>query len=120
MKILDIIEEIPDPRTQCKIKYNLKTILFTSLCAILSGCENWEDIKSYCKVKKARLSKYVSFENGIPSEDTFRRIFVLLDSNNIEYLLRTHASEIVNKGNHGQHRSESSHSKCIVSDSFKY
>lgn len=98
MKLLDIIEEIPDPRMLGKIKHSLSTIIFVSLCGILSGCETWNDIKDYCRVKKAWLSKYVSFCNGIPSGDTFRRVFVLLDSNNIEYLLRTHASAIVNNG----------------------
>lgn len=39
--------------------------------------------------------RYVCLKNGIPSSDTFRRVFTLLDPDKIEHLLRTHAAEIV-------------------------
>jgi len=35
-----------------KIRHNLSVIIFGALCGILSGCESWNDIKDYCKVKK--------------------------------------------------------------------
>ena len=56
---------------------------------------DWCDIEDYCKSKKDWLTRFVSFENGIPSSDTFRRIFILLDPDHVENLLRTHAAEIV-------------------------
>ena len=98
MKILELIEEISDPRMEGKVLHKLSTIMFVSLCGILCGCESWDDIKDYCKVKQVWLSQYVSFKNGIPSGDTFRRVFTLLNPDNVEYLLRSCASDIVKNG----------------------
>jgi len=87
-----------------KVVHNLGTILFVSLCGILSGCENWFDIRDYCEVKKDWLSDYVNLSNGVPSAWTFRRVFTLLDPDKVEYLLRTHAADIVkNTGKLSRH-----------------
>ena len=95
MKILRMISDISDPRMDGKIQHKLSTIIFVALCGVLSGCETWCDIEDYCRSKKDWLAGFVSFDNGIPSSDTFRRIFILLDPDRIENLLRTHAAEIV-------------------------
>ena len=104
MSILENIKKILDPRDLGKVQHSLSTIIFTALCGVLAGCENWNEIRDYCKIKKDWLSRYVSFKNGVPSSDTFRRVFSLLDPNNIENLLRTHAAEIVdnNKNDNNQ------------------
>lgn len=95
INILDLIEEIEDPRMQGKIKHNLETILFTALCGVLSNCESWRDVADYCEAKQEWLSQYVSFPNGLPSAWTFRRVFTLLDPQFVERLLRRHASSLV-------------------------
>ena len=79
------------------VKYSIVrvTIIFVALCYILSGCEDWDDIHDYCRVKKDWLLRYVYSKNGIPLSDTFRRVFTLLDPDQVEHLLRTHAAEIV-------------------------
>ena len=41
MSILDLIEDIPDPRMRGKVTHKLSSIVFTTLCVMLSGCENW-------------------------------------------------------------------------------
>ncbi|PHR54197.1 MAG: hypothetical protein COA44_13790, partial [Arcobacter sp.] len=56
MQILTKIEEISDPRMLGKVQHNLSTIIFVALCGILSGCDDWNDIRDYCKVKRAWLS----------------------------------------------------------------
>ncbi len=99
MSILDLILNFPDPRMEGKIKHNLGSLIFTTLCAVLSGCESWTEVHDYCEIKQAWLSKYIDLSNGIPSEWTFRRLFTLLDPNFLETLLRTHASETVSKNN---------------------
>ena len=90
-----MISDIPDMRMPALVQHNLSSIIFVALCGILCGCEDWSDLQEYCRVKKDWLSRYVSLENGIPSSDTFRRVFTSLDPDNVETLLRTHASEIV-------------------------
>lgn len=98
MKILRMIAGIADPRMEGKVQHKLSSIIFVALCGVLCGCESWSDIRDYCQIKRDWLSQYVSLVNGIPSSDTFRRVFTLLDPDCIEYLLRTHASEIVGCG----------------------
>lgn len=98
MKILELIEDISDPRMEGKIRYKLSTIIFVALCGVLCGCESWNDIRDYCRAKKNWLSQYVSLANGIPSGYTFRRVFTLLNPDSVEFLLRAHAAEIVSKG----------------------
>ncbi|HEV2601207.1 MAG TPA: ISAs1 family transposase [Candidatus Babeliales bacterium] len=98
MRILEMIEDISDPRMEGKVRHKLSTIIFVALCGVLCGCESWNDMRDYCKAKKNWLSQYVSLANGIPSGYTFRRVFTLLNPDSVEYLLRTHAAEIVNKG----------------------
>lgn len=98
MKVLSMIKDITDPRMEGKVHHPLSTIIFVALCGILSGCESWSDIRDYCKVKKKWLSKYVSLVNGIPSSDTFRRVFTLLNPDSVEYILRAHAADLVRKG----------------------
>ncbi len=98
MNILELIEKIPDPRMEGKVKHKFTTIIFVALCGILSRCESWSEIEDYCEAKRDWLSKYVDLSKGIPSEWTFRRVFTLLDPDHIETLLRTNASNIVNKG----------------------
>lgn len=79
MKILKMINDISNPRMEGKIHHPLSTIIFVALCGILCGCEIWSDIRDYCRAKREWLSQYVSIVNGIPSSDTFRRVFTLLD-----------------------------------------
>jgi predicted transposase YbfD/YdcC len=97
MKLLELIEEIPDPRMENKVVHKLSTILFVALCGILSGCESWFDICDYCEAKKEWLSRYVDLSGGSPSGWTFRRVLTLLDPNSIERLLREHAAWLINK-----------------------
>jgi hypothetical protein len=98
MKILNEIEKISDPRIHGKVKHKLSSIIFMALCAVLSGCECWSDIEDYYLMKKEWLSKYIDLKSGIPSEWTFRRIFTILNTECIEFLLRNNAKEIVSKG----------------------
>jgi predicted transposase YbfD/YdcC len=97
MSILELIQNIPDPRMEGKVKHNLGTILFVGLCGVLSGCESWSDIEDYCETKREWLCQYVELTNGIPSEWTFRRVFTLLDPNHMEIVLRNHAARIVSQ-----------------------
>jgi len=74
-------ETIADPRQAWKIEYNLLEIVIMTICAVISGCEYWEDIVDFCKVKKEwfREKLCLSLENGIASHDTFQRIFQLIN-----------------------------------------
>lgn len=72
-------EEIPDYRINRKKLYPLIEILIIALCAIIGGAEAWTEVEEYGQVKKEWLKTFLKLQNGIPSHDTFNRVFNLMD-----------------------------------------
>jgi predicted transposase YbfD/YdcC len=54
-------------------------ILVIAICAVICGAEGWEDIAKYGRAKQDWLKTFLTLANGIPSHDTFRRVFCLLE-----------------------------------------
>lgn len=72
-------EGVPDFRLDRKKLHFLPDILMLSLCAILSGAEDFEDMENYGKQKEAFLRQFLELPNGIPSHDTINRVYNRLD-----------------------------------------
>lgn len=51
-----------------------------AICAVLCGADTWVDVELFGKSKKAWLSSFLELPNGIPSHDTFGRVFAMLDA----------------------------------------
>lgn len=75
----ECIQQIYDPRDKKKIKYSLYSIIIMSICALLSGANNWVEISQYCKERKRWLKKYLNISCPIPSHDTFNRVFRIIN-----------------------------------------
>jgi predicted transposase YbfD/YdcC len=71
----DCFTDIKDPRVARTKKHLLKDILVISILAIIAGAEGWEDMENYGISKQQWLSEFLALPNGIPSDDTFRRVF---------------------------------------------
>ena len=69
-----------DPRVKRKKLYPLIEILFVVLCGTVCGAESWRDYVLFGKEKTDFLRQYFAFINGIPSKDTFARLFAVLDT----------------------------------------
>lgn len=67
--------EIKDPRVNRTKKHLLKDILVIAILAVIAGAEGWEDIENYGYAKEQWLSEFLELPHGIPSDDTFRRVF---------------------------------------------
>ena len=76
---LDFFTDLEDPRIDRKKLYPMSEILFTTLCAIIAGAEGWHDVELFGKAKIDFLKQHLAYENGIPSDDTFRRFFRAID-----------------------------------------
>ncbi len=76
--------EVPDPRSSHKIEHYLLDILVMAVCAVIAGAESWIDIALYATSKKDWLQSFLLLPNGIPSHDTFRRVFMLIDPHHFE------------------------------------
>ena len=75
---------VEDPRCQSKIEHRLIDILVIAVCAVIACAESWDDIALYGRSKLAWLRTFLDLPNGIPSHDTFRRVFMLIDPDAFE------------------------------------
>ena len=71
--------EITDPRIERTKLHPLINIITIALCAIISGADDWVAIEAYGRTKEEFLGTFLELRNGIPSHDTFRRVFGLLN-----------------------------------------
>ena len=78
--LFERVGEIKDPRIERTKLHSLKDILVIAVCATICGADNWEDIAEFGESKREWFASFLELENGIPSHDTFRRVFILLDN----------------------------------------
>lgn len=70
---------LDDPRVERTKLHGLLDIVAIALCAVIAGAESWDDIALFGQTKAAWLSQFLALPNGIPSHDTFNRVFAALD-----------------------------------------
>lgn len=70
---------IEDPRRTYLNDHPLINIITIALCAVIAGAEGWTDMEMFGQQKKEWLGRFLDLENGIPSHDTFGRVFARLD-----------------------------------------
>ena len=61
------------------IQHPFLSIIFIIVSAVISGFKHWEDIEDYASANEDWFQSFLDLPNGIPSHDTFRRLFCLLD-----------------------------------------
>lgn len=76
---LDFFKKIPDHRINRKKLYSVEEILLLAFCGMIAGCDSWNDLELFGKTQVAYLRKFLPYQNGIPSDDTLRRFFRVLD-----------------------------------------
>jgi len=83
-KPLEVIEEyfskVNDPRKDRTKHHKLIDIIAIAICAVICGAEGWVDIELFGNSKIHWLATFLELPNGIPSHDTFGRVFSLLDA----------------------------------------
>jgi predicted transposase YbfD/YdcC len=85
---------LADPRETRRCDHRLIDILAIAVCAVIACAESWEDIELYGRSKRAWLETFLELPNGIPSHDTFRRVFMLLDPDAFEACFATWAQSL--------------------------
>jgi predicted transposase YbfD/YdcC len=73
------LSTLEDPRAGDNCKHSFIEVVFIGVCAVISGCEHWTEIEDYAEAKREWLKSILSLRGGIPSHDTFRRVFCILD-----------------------------------------
>lgn len=77
--LLAHFEALPDPRLNRTKDHDLIDVLVIAICALLCGAESFNDMADFGLAKEDWFKTFLSLRNGIPSHDTFNRVFAALD-----------------------------------------
>ena len=90
--------QLEDPRiTNHNTRHSFFDIFVLAFVANLCGCDNWSEVEAFCNSKIDFFKQFLSLSNGIPSHDTFGRVFSLIDSVHLEELLIAWMGTIFNE-----------------------
>lgn len=79
-KVYEHFEKVTDPRVNRGTNYPLVEMVFVALCGAICDCNSWVDVAAFGRAKLGWFRKFLPFEQGIPSHDTFTEVFARLDS----------------------------------------
>lgn len=82
-RVLDHIVEtfsgLEDPRIDRTKRHSLMNVLVMALCGTICGAEGWDELVDFCDSRRRWFETFLDMPNGVPSADTFRRVFERLD-----------------------------------------
>lgn len=95
LRLADVFVSISDPRQARKVEHDLVELLVVAVNAVLVGADTFVEIELWANEKLDWLHQYLRLENGIPSHDTFGRLFGLIDAEEFEAAFRRWVSAIL-------------------------
>jgi len=78
LSFFDHFAALPDPRINRRRRHELIDVIFVAVCAVIAGSNNFVGMQTYGKMKLTWLRQFVPLANGIPSHDTFGRLFAAI------------------------------------------
>ena len=72
--------KLEDPRGDCGKRHRLIEVISIAVCAVICGADSWVDVELFGNSKKEWLKTFLGLPHGIPSHDTFGKVFALLDA----------------------------------------
>ena len=76
--------ELTDPRVERTKAHMLEDILFIAIASVICGAGSWNDMENFGKAKQEWLRTFLRLPGGIPSHDTFNRVFSALNPEELE------------------------------------
>src|SRR5947209_1232705 len=73
-----------DPRVRGRTKHLLVDLLVLALCGVIANCDDWPDIALFARQREAWFKRFLKLPGGIPSHDTFERVFAALNPHALE------------------------------------
>jgi predicted transposase YbfD/YdcC len=83
--ILTRFEKLTDPRVERTKQHLLLDMVTIALCAAICGADSWVDVEKFGLAKQEWFARFLQLPHGIPSHDTFGRVFARLNTE--EFLL---------------------------------
>jgi len=80
LRVADVCVGIRDPRQAKKVEHDLVELLVIFVCGVLAGADDFVEIEEWAKEKDDWFWQYLRLEHGIPSYDTFGRVFAAIDA----------------------------------------
>ena len=77
--LIVIFEDMEDPRVERGRLHSLQDIILLTLIAVIAGADNFVEVELFNEMNEEWLREFLTLENGIPSHDTFSRVFRMLD-----------------------------------------
>jgi predicted transposase YbfD/YdcC len=79
LSLIEHFEKLPDPRVNRTRDHDLIDVLIIALCSLLCAAESFYDMEEFGQAKRDWFKTFLGLRNGIPSHDTFNRVFAALD-----------------------------------------
>ena len=83
--ITSYLGSLEDPRSDHTRRHKLIDIITIAICGVICGADSWVDLEIFGKSKEGWLKGFLELPNGIPSHDTFGRVFSLLDAQQFQH-----------------------------------
>lgn len=84
LSIQEHFSSLNDPRQSHKIAHHLQEIITIVICAVIGGADGWVEVEGFGRAKKSWLKTFLRLPNGIPSHDTFGRVFAMISTEELE------------------------------------
>jgi predicted transposase YbfD/YdcC len=79
ISIIHYFRKLKDPRRKERCLHELQDIIAIALCATIAGAQDWQEIVTFGEKRIDWLKRFLKLPNGIPSHDTFERVFDLIN-----------------------------------------
>jgi DDE_Tnp_1-associated len=79
-----LFSQVKDPRVERTKYHRLRDIIIIAICGVICGADGWVEIEEFGRAKEAWFTDLLTLPNGIPSHDTFGRVFALIDPRQFE------------------------------------
>jgi len=93
--LLEGFMTITDPRSEQGRKHPLVNVLVIAVCAVICGADNWVEIEDWANAKRQWLETILDMTNGVPSHDTFGRVFAILSPDEFQLAFMRWARSLV-------------------------
>lgn len=97
MDLITILREVEDPRRDHLKEHSLECIFYITMAAVVCGAESWYEVAEFGRMKESFLRSRIKGFKGVPSHDTFNRVFSILDPKELECGFRQWIQEICGK-----------------------
>jgi predicted transposase YbfD/YdcC len=71
--------QLPDPRVERTKRHPLLSVITIALCAVIAGADSWDSIAAFGELRAGWFAQFLDLPHGIPTHDTFNRVFAALD-----------------------------------------